>query len=819
MSTRCPGDIMSNTNAGAQAPMLGRNWLACSIQCLLLGATPLMVQAHQADAAPTASTAPAGQPAANNAVNLNQIVVTAQKREQQEKDVPISISAFSGNFLKTLGITRMDDLGRFAPGVQIQVQSPNTPGIAIRGITSDDTGANTPGRVSVFQDGVDISRAVGSIVALYDMDRIEVLRGPQGTLFGRGAESGALSLIDNKAVNTTAGGFTTEFGNYGSHMETGFFNTPLSANVDARVAVYDSEHDGYIRNLAGGRLNGEDTRAIRASLHIATGQFSGIDVVANYQYDSPPGTDFRSTLPDRQGSTDVFGAADLNQGSALGIHRKVYSLAALGSFQLSDDWTLNTTTGLRRVDSNETFDGDGSQLDMLNFGNRYKGHQASQEIRFNFDNGGHFTGFFGGNFFYENGNQTVPFHTDERSLLVDLIPLARSLNPGVVNLLFGGANPPLLTPDFQPNQPYSAIPLLNTTLNPDESEGYRNQGSTRSYELFADGTYHLTDSFDLTAGLRVSHEHITAGYQVFDASSAHAASIGPAFALFGAGVNGITAPNDLFAPTNGVLTNARSSNSAVGRLIGSWHVNDDVNAYVSVSRGRRPDALTFNVNPDGSYTKEVLPSESLWNYEIGIKGSANDNKLAYDLSAFYYNYTNFQSQVYQNGQYIAVNSGRAHAPGFEASLQQAFSDNLSAFLNYSYLRARFDANDQNGNRQQYAGNHLRLAPDNSLSIGLLWNVPLADARAFYFRPSYTWRSRVYFEDNNNPSYAQSAYGLLNLRTGVTFDNGRWDLGLWGSNLGNRKYLADGGNTGENFNVPTYVPGAPRTFGVSISGKF
>jgi len=808
---------MSNSKADAGVLVPRRSWLSWSIQCLLLGMAPLAVQAQ--DQPPADVSAPSSTPASANAVNLNRIVVTAQKREQQEKDVPISISAYSGNFLKTLGITHMDDLGRYAPGVQIQVQSPNTPSIAIRGITTDDTSANTPGRVSVFQDGVDISRAVGSIVALYDMDRIEVLRGPQGTLFGRGAESGALSLIDNKANDTTSGGFTTEFGNYDSRMFTGFFNTPLSADVDARFAVYDSEHDGYIQNLAGGTLDGEDTKAVRASVHIKTGEQSSIDLIANYQYDTPPGTDFRSLLPDSQGSTNVFGPADLNEGSALGIHRKVYSLAALGSFQLSDDWTLNTTTGLRKLDSNEEFDADGSQLDMLNFGNHSRSHQVSQEVRFNYDSGGRFTGFFGANFFYENGSQAVPFNTDERSLLVDMIPLARSLDPGVVNLLFGPTDPPLLTPNFQPNQPYSSIPLLNTPLNPNESEGFENYGSTRSYEVFADGTFHVTDSFDITGGLRASHEDITAGYQVFNATGPNAASIGSAFALFGAGVNGITAPNDLFAPTNGMLTGAKSTNSVVGRLIGSWRVNDDINAYVSVSRGRRPDALTFNVNPNGSYTKEVLPAETLWNYEVGVKGSADEGKFAYDLSAFYYNYTNFQSQVYQNGQYIAVNSGRAHAPGFETSLQQEFTSELSAFLNYSYLHARFDDTDQNGNPQQYAGNHLRLAPDNTVSLGLLWNVPLADDRAFYFRPSYTWRSKVYFEDDNNPNYVQAGYGLLNLRTGVTFDKGRWDLGIWGSNLANKKYLIDAGNTGEDFNLPTYIPGAPRTYGISISGKF
>lgn len=808
------GGVMSKSKLGARTVVCRRQHLSWSIQCLLLSAVPLVSLAQApVDVPASASTTPT----AANAINLNRITVTAQKREQQMIDVPISISAYSGDFLKTLGITHMDDLSRYVPGVQVQVQSPNTPGIAIRGITSDSTAANTPGRVSVFQDGVDISRAVGSIVALYDMDRIEILRGPQGTLFGRGAESGALSLLSNRARDATEGGFTAELGNYNSRMLTGFFNTPLSANVDGRAAIYDSAHDGYIKNLAGGRLNGEDTKAVRASVHVKVSDESDIDLIANYQFDTPPGTDFRSRLPNRNGSTDVFGDADLNNGGALGIRRKLYSLTGLGSFRLNDDWTLNTVTGLRRLNSNESFDADGSQLDMLNFGNHSRSHQASQEVRFNYDAGGSFTGFAGVNYFYENGSRVVPFHTDERSLLVDLIPLARDLNPGVVDLLFGPDNPPLLTSDFRPNQPYSVIPLLNSTLNPNESEGFTEHGSTRSYEMFADGTYRVNDRFDITGGLRVAHESIAAGYEVFDATGANSASIGPAFAIFGAGVNGITAPNNLFAPTNGQLTNAKSANSVVGRLIGSWHVNDDINAYVSVSRGRRPEALTFNVNPDGSYTKTVLPAEELWNYEVGIKGGAFDNKFAYDLSAFYYNYTNFQSQVYQNGQYIAVNSGRARSPGFEASLQQAFSDNVSAFINYSYLHARFNGTDQTG--APHAGNHLRLAPDNAVSLGLLWNVALDPGNEFYFRPSYTWRSKVYFEDGNNPDYVQGAYGLLNLRSGVSFGNGRWDIGVWGTNLANRKYLIDAGNVGDTFGVPTFVPGAPRTFGVSISGKF
>ena len=796
-----------------------RNALAVVIACLLLGCVPLALHARQHGVelpAAASSAAPA------EAINLNRVTVTAQKREQQVVDVPISISAYSNEFMRRFGISDVEALSRYVPGVQVQVQSVNNPGIAVRGITTDDGAANTTTRVSIFQDGVDISRSRGSVVALYDMDRIEVLRGPQGTLFGRGAESGAISLIQNKARAGTAGGFTTEFGNYASRKLTGFFNTPVSDQVFARVAVYNAHHDGYVRNLAGGRLDGEDTTAIRGSVHIDTGAASGIDLIANYQRDAPPGTNFHSkVVPNRQGSTDVYGDADLNRGDQLGLRRKVYGLTALGDFQLGDAWRLSSTTGLRKFNSLEQFDADGSQVDMLNFAEHSRSHQASQELRLNYDAGGSFTGFFGANYFYENGSEHVPFSTDERSLLLQLMALAPNL-PGLSDgtkalIALLGPAPPLLTPDNRPNQPYSAIPVLGVPLNTNEQEAYTNDGRTRSYEAFADGTWRPSEMFDLTGGVRVSRESQAAGYQVTHASPA--SGIGSTLALFGAGFNGITGPNNLFVPTNGRLTSTHSSTSVVGRLIGTVHLGESANAYLSVSRGRRPNVLAFDINQAGDgYDSHVLPAETILSYELGLKGEADEGRFAYDLSAFYYDYNNFQSNAYEGGRLVTLNAGRAKVPGFEASLQQVLSDRLSGFINYSYLHARFADRDKQGREQEYAGNHLRLAPDHTVAIGLQFSQPLSDGRNLYVRPSYTWRSKIYFEDSNNPEDVQGAYGLLNLRAGVTFGKS-WDIGAWGANLLGKRYLVDAGNTGENFALATYIPGAPRTFGISISGKF
>lgn len=835
---------MLNRATCRRGQVASRRWLAVSIQIALLG-TPWALHAQQSDTTASNTQTPAksktsgvsvGQSASSNVVNLNTIVVNAQKREQQVLDVPASITALSGDFLKRFGITTMDDLGRYVPGVQVQVQSPNTPSLSIRGITIDDTAANTPSRVSVFQDGVDISSQSGSIVALYDMADVEVMRGPQGTLFGRAAESGAFALNSNRADDTTSGGFTSQVGNYDSHLLTGYFNTPISSNVDARIAVYDNEHEGYIPNTEGGRLDGADTKAVRASLHIKLGGNSYYDIIANYERDAPPGTDFRSALPNVYGSTNVYGAASLYGGNELGVRRKISGLTGLGNFVINDDWTLSSTTGLRKYNSDENFNASGTQAPTLQFGNSQGEHQISQELRLNYDSGGRFTGFFGVDFFYSNAHQTVPINTNESSLLVAITPLvkqlAQSLDGGkyldLVDGVFG--NPSLLTSDYQPNLSQTTFPILGTPLNPDESEGYSNRGSSRSFEFFADGTFHVTDSFDITAGLRATHEQIWAGYEVYNATGPNAAAIGPAFATLGEllgvgalGLDGVTAPNDIFAPTNGQLTNSVSNNSVVGRLIGSYHINEDTNAYLSVSRGRRPEDLTFNVEaaPAIGYTKTVLPAEILMNYEAGIKGSADQGKFAYDVSAYYYKYTNFQSQVYQDAQYVTVNSGRATAPGIETSLQEAFTPNFDVFLNAAYEHARYGSPAAGTPAvDNFDGDHLRLAPDISAALGMNWSIPLNNDYLGYVRPSYTWRSKTWFEDGGNTeTFTQGAYGLLNLRIGVTFDQKHWDAGLFADNLTNRKYLVDAGNTGAEFDLPTYIPGPPRTFGVSVSGHF
>ena len=788
--------------------------------------------------AATAQAQEARQAESASATDLDRITVTAQKREQQIQEVPISISAYSGDFLQANGINDYGDLGALVPGLEIQTQSVSNPSISIRGITADLDDPTQEPRISLFQDGVSISRSRGSSVEMFDMERVEVLRGPQGTLFGRAAETGALHFIQNKARAGTSAGFQFGVGNFDQRKFTGFYNTDLGENAQGRVAVFHESREGYIENLDGGTLQGKDTRAIRSSLHFNVGEASGLDLILNYQKDTPPGTGFRSMIiPNERGSMDPY-VANSQRANELGTDREVYGATLLGDFSINDSWSLSTITGWRRYDGVDKFDSDGAQVDIIEFDEHAWGDQFSQEFRFNFDNGGAFTGFAGASFFDEKASRDLLYQTDERQLYALLSPRAHA------DPVFGPFLPivPLLNPDGTPNTSTDTLVGGLVHLNPDHYETFGNDVSVRSVELFVDGTWKFADKWSLTMGVRGTHEKATYGYHAEEGNAANigyflsANTIPNCIPLFS------PCFNVLYNPTPGRLSHSDSWDSWVGRAVLGYQINDDVNAYASVSRGRRPNMIDieyrrFPLDPDGDgiangYTPltevvDEIPAEILMSYELGLKGATSGGRFIYDLSLFYYDYTNFQASVANDNpppEYVTINAGRAHALGVEASLSGRFNDRLSGFLNLSHIDAGFNAFNKGGTYQQLAGNTFRMTPENSVTVGLDWNLPLASGRSVFVRPSYSWRSHVFFEDSNDPdpqtglTMEQGAYGLFNLRAGLRF-NDNWDVTVWGSNLADKEYLMDSGNTGLIFGIPTLVPGASRMFGVTLSAKF
>ncbi|MBU0942166.1 MAG: TonB-dependent receptor [Bacteroidetes bacterium] len=729
---------------------------------------------------------------------LEGITVTAQKREQKNKDVPIAITSYGSDFINKQGTFEYDALSDYVPGFQVQIQSVNNPGVVIRGITSDSGDSRVEPRVSIFQDGVSISKSRGSVVELFDVERVEVLKGPQGTLFGRGAQIGAMHIIQNKAKNESTGALKVGYGNFDQVLANGHFNTPLVKDkLYFRAAGIYNARDGYIKNLSGGTLNGKQTLAFRAALKYVSSEKTKIDLIANWQHDTPPGTSFKSgTYAPAGGDTNPNTFADLERGEELGVDRTVKGITAIVNHEFNPNWNLTATTAYRDFDSNEAFDADGTAAPALFFREIAKGEQFSQELRFNFDTNSKFRGFFGTNFFAENGSQYVPWEVNEQSFAMLLLSPATF----VVN------GQPQYLPSI-PNDPATFGPLAGAPLNPSNFESNTNFSRNYSGDIFADASYDLTSKLSLTAGLRGTWENANAGYQVQDATTA--SNVGYLTNVY---------PNNLFASTNNqrIVAN-KNFLSMVGRFAVNYMVNDNITLFATTSRGRRPNVINIT-----AARTRVLANEIVWSYEVGAKSLFLNNKLQFDINAYIYDYSNFQTSVtsFVNGVFTTAvqDSGNASSFGFETAFQYAFTKNASFFANYGYIDASFDDNDANGNPQALAGNTFRLTPKHSISAGLDITPRLNKRLELFIRPSFTYKSKVFFEETNLPNISQAGYGILNSRIGLIVDK-KYEVNFYMNNVGNKKYIIDAGNTGQAFGIPTFIAGAPQLFGMQVSSKF
>ncbi|MBA4045548.1 MAG: TonB-dependent receptor, partial [Erythrobacter sp.] len=357
----------------------------------------------------------------------NQIIVTAQKFEQRAQDVPITITATSGERIRELGVTDLDELSYYTPGLLIQEQSANNPGVVIRGITSDSGSAQEGPRVTLYYNGVDIARSRGSYQAIYDLERVEVIKGPQATLFGTASAVGAISLVSARPKQ----GFSAEvrggYGNFNQTLVGGYVNIG-NDTIAARIAGEWRTRDGYVENLNPNQeeeLYAQDQLGLRASIrYTPTADFT-LDLIGTYDQQRNGGTPFISgTFPAFAGApggpANAFENANLGgfpAGAAalgddqLGLNREVYDLNLTAEYAISDEWTFTTVNGYREFDSREVFDADGSAAPFLEFTELAQGWQFSHEGRFSYA-GEKLRASAGWNLFIEDGIQNVPFATE-----------------------------------------------------------------------------------------------------------------------------------------------------------------------------------------------------------------------------------------------------------------------------------------------------------------------------------------------------------------------------------------------------------------------
>jgi outer membrane receptor protein involved in Fe transport len=753
------------------------------------------------------------------------IIVTAQKIEQRAVDVPITISAVTGERMAELGVSDLDELSNYIPGLNIQEQSANNPGIVIRGITSDSGSAQQGPRVTLYYNGVDISRSRGSYQAIYDLERVEVIKGPQATLFGTASAVGAISITSARPREGFSGAITGGYGNFDQTLLSGFVNAGNDV-VAGRVAFEWKTRDGYVENLSERQeedLYAQDQLGVRASLRFTPNDALTVDLIGTYDRQRHGGTPFVSRrLPTEAGPGDPFGVAHLGGSplsaeilgnDQLGLVRDVYDVNLTASYELAEGLTFTTVNGYRDFDSREVFDADGSAAWFLEFGEIAQGWQASHEGRFNYSDPS-WRASFGWNVFVEDSIQNVPFSSEEGIFIQCLTTLAgASAIPGLGCINPAGVVTAAQATGLVTGGALTQIPYTST---------FENQGQNDSYSMFADVTWIPAPAVEITGGVRFLIEQRKSG---FNASvpvpvlpgllpaplraQLLAALPSLAFSLIPGQVD-----------TRGETFFTQESYSAIlPRFNILYRLSDDVNVFATVSKGRRSPVVQLDAQRIGGIPaprRNLVDEEVVWNYEAGLKGSVGP--VSGTLGVYYQKYDGFQvSVVGSDGIARTQSAGTASNLGVEAELNLRPTRWLNLFGNVGYIDGGID--EGNDFAPQFAGARFRLQPEWQAAAGFTIDAPLGNGLRFFATPSVTYRSRIFFEVPNNIAISQGPVTLVNARAGISIAEDRFELAGFIRNALDEDYLLDAGNTGGGFGIPTFIPAEPRMYGAQLTARF
>jgi iron complex outermembrane receptor protein len=734
---------------------------------------------------------------------LEEVLVTAQKRTESLTDVPISIAVMSSEALRKTGVRQMHEVAEFIPNMSISSGNDSSTAVRIRGVGATTRNIGFDTRVGVYVDGIYMGQSPGQNVDILDLERVEVARGPQGTLFGKNTVAGAINLITTKPSDELELEVTGEMGNLNSRRFSVISNIPLGDNAAARFSVVDHKRDGFVRNITTGTdFNERDSTAWRGQLAFGGERFD-VNIAGDYM-DSERVSFFGTAVSDWSGSvpnTESPGRLELANNLDNNEEREVWGVSATVNVDLGSDYSLTSITAYRDTFASRQQDTDHSSLNILHVDYPDGYEQLTQEFQIFSPDENRFK-YVAGVYLYDEDAKS-----ERRAIVGDLTPL----------LLAQGS----------PLAPFG--PLFNGA-----SAGTFGTVDTRSWALYINGTYDLTERLTLGFGGRYSDEEREVDYSlVGDIVDLGFVQV-PASALFGVAMGQVVNGQPV-APFADKKTYTDFSPS----LSLSYALTDDVNVYVKYSEafksgGFNVDFVSQSLIDDGiDFDKETVEA-----WEVGIKGSALDNRLRYNLAAFQMDFEDYQLnqfiQLSNNTSTITIqNAAEVSSRGVEAELTWYPTDNLMLQGAFGYNDAEFDSfpggassRNPDGLGADLKGNVLPEAPEVTSAVAIQYNHWLNHWNAdLVSRLDWTYSDSFYTTEDNisvaNPGSSipfgkVDSYSLLNGRIGVESLDG-WSVYLWGRNILDEKYSV---TTSFDFlGTVLDFPGDIRTYGVEVSYKF
>ena len=754
-----------------------------------------------------------------------EILVTARRREERAQDVPIALSVIGGEQIAARGDYRLDQIQQIVPSLQVFSFNPRNTNINIRGLGSNValTNDGLENGVGLYIDNVYYGRVGQSQFDLVDLDRIEVLRGPQGTLFGKNTTAGAINITSRLPRFDPSFDGEATGGNFGYHQVRGSLTGGLIDDLlAARISVADTHRDGFIRNVTTGRkVHDYDNFSVRGQLLLTPAERLTVRVIGDY---SKQQQECCINLLTTSFNTYDNGATIANNFTQR-VARAGYTplpfdpfarrTDANGHFQANmNTWgvsgqvdydlgraALTAITAVRHWNWYPANDSDATALDV-NVRNQQQNFQRqfSQEVRLASTGTNRIDYVVGAYYFWQvvRGIGSTAYGTQAANWLFPAQPAA--VSNAAVN---GFASASTSSPE------------------------------TRSYALFGQTVWHATDRLSLTTGLRYTYERKNGAF-----TQAQVAGL-PLTGLTAAQAATAQALRNSLAPITSYAVRAKDG-SLSGLVTLGWKPVDDVLVYATYSRGNKSQGLNLTTLPAG--VGAVVAPEKVDSYEVGVKSTLFDRAVTLNLAGFWTDITDYQTTIVQ--QVVGTNSyinyisniPKARSRGFEGDLAWRLSRDIGLTGSLAYTDAYYveypngptpvealnptPANPAGTPTSDFSGKPLAGVPKWAASVGGDAGTPLGDTRlgalTLYAHADYAYRS-AYFTAASNSRYSRvPGYGVVNGRIGVKLDDGRWDLAVWAKNLLDKNYFQT--LTVQNYGLVTAILGDPRTIGVTLRTK-
>jgi len=729
-----------------------------------------------------------------SSVSLDMEVSTAQLREQQLPDVPGSVQVISEI---GPGDSNNSSLAYHFPGVNLSGWSPFQPEISFRGISGEQAIPFSPSPISVAVDDVPAECFNPFSMDLFDVERVEVLKGPQSTLYGGGGASGGLiRVIRQKPSVKPEGYLMVGAGDFQSKEVQSAVGFPVVKNwLNIRAAGIYSFREGYVRNSFGGNLNGKNTMGGRLTLGLQPFWNLRMNLMVTYQEDKLPGLALvNPQFPGENGETDLFsGAASLDGGRNLKSNRDIMGAVFDGKWLRNANNYLFFRTSGYSGNMNSLYDADGTMAPALAAEERSGCQQLTQEIRYNFSRKSRVNGSIGAFGRWLTTRQETRVYPDEQYLAWLMFDFPEKLVSTE-----GQVNPLTKLPVDASFGPLSgqALPSLAEETNLRISD-------VRQTELFADATWRLNQRFSLNTGIRGTCQWLSETFETPDS--------GAEVSLLGQETGNL--PQLIFKPA--VLTEINDFSPEISfRANLKMDIAENSTGYAGIARGYRPPAAYFNHSGEG----QLFGSEKVNTVSAGYK-SAYGNRMWVDITGYYQMFRDKRTGIWEGYDYVVYDIRKSSSFGAEADIKVALIKSLSLVGNYNFTHARFKGGNSGGLPVSLAGKAMKLSPSHHFTLGAKLNVRVSNWAGFFALPAFSWKSQYWFDDANTPGLDQKAFGLLDATAGFSFPGAGITVSCSGTNLLEEKYLLFAGYPGNHFPIPLVMPGPPRMISGSITWRF